>query len=77
MDIQTQRERNPPVRNIKRDSIETQTQTELFTNQAGLKTEKESGIHSLHAEDTAEKNRLLPKQKICRRMQRIPVQKQG
>lgn len=54
MDIQTQKERNPPVRNIRRDSIETQTHTEQFTNQAGLKTEKESSIHSLHAEDTAE-----------------------
>ena len=56
MPIQTQKERNPPVRNIRRDSIETQVQTELVANQAGLKAEQKSGIHSLYAEDVPKKN---------------------
>lgn len=54
MDIQTERERNPTVRNIERDAPETQVDTELFENQAGLKTAQKSGIHTFYEDDSDE-----------------------
>ena len=53
MEIQTEREREPTVNNIERNAPETQVDTEVFDNQAGLKTEKETGIQT--AEPVPEK----------------------
>lgn len=44
MEIQTEKERNPPFESIQRDSPETQVDTETFENYIGLKTTRESGI---------------------------------
>lgn len=54
MDIQTERERNPTVRNIERDAPETQVDTEVFENQAGLKTAQKSGIHTVYEDESDE-----------------------
>ncbi len=50
MEIQTEKERNPPFERIQRDSPETQVDTETFENYIGLKTTRESGIQTGTAE---------------------------
>ncbi len=50
MEIQTEKERNPPFESIQHDSPETQVDTETFENYIGLKTTRESGIQTGTAE---------------------------
>ena len=70
MDIQTERERNPTVRNIERDAPETQVDTETFENQAGLKTAKQSGIQTVYEDEAYERESL---QKFPMTIQRKPM----
>ena len=46
MRIQTEREREPTLRNIERDAPETKVDTEVFENSYGVKTARESGIQT-------------------------------
>ena len=52
MRIQTEREREPTLRNIERDAPETKVDTEVFENTYGVKTARETGIQTQeNAED--------------------------
>ena len=48
--------RDPTVRNIERLAPETQVDTEVLENQAGLKTETQGGIQTLHDDTEADAN---------------------
>ena len=48
--------RDPTVRNIERLVPETQVDTEVLENQAGLKTETQGGIQTLHDDTEADAN---------------------
>ena len=48
--------RDPTVRNIERNTPETQVDTEVLENQAGLKTETQGGIQTLHDDTEADAN---------------------
>ena len=51
MRIQTEREREPTLRNIERDAPETKVDTEVFENTYGVKTARETGIQTQDTED--------------------------
>lgn len=50
------KKRDPTVRNIERLAPETQVDTEVLENQAGLKTETQGGIQTLHDDTEADAN---------------------
>lgn len=50
------KKRDPTVRNIERLVPETQVDTEVLENQAGLKTETQGGIQTLHDDTEADAN---------------------
>lgn len=54
MEIQTEREREPTVNNIERNTPKTQVDTEVFDNQFGLKTDRKSGIQTLSDDEDDE-----------------------